>query len=260
MKQLKTIYGPVSSWRLGSSLGIDLLGSKEKICSFDCVYCQLGRQMKKTVKRRDFVSIKDLQRELDLVLPQVSPDVITFSGMGEPTLARNIDDAISSIKKLTSTPLAILTNASLMNRKEVQVSLRNLDIVVAKIDAHSDRLFTKINNPVGGITLNDVITGIKKFKSKFHGKLAIQTMFIDDNIGFAEEISDLINEIDPDEVQINTPLRPCAVTPLNKEQISTIENIFKSKDLEVFSVYSSEKPKTKPLDKMEIFKRRRSVL
>jgi wyosine [tRNA(Phe)-imidazoG37] synthetase (radical SAM superfamily) len=147
-----------------------------------------------------------------------------------------------------------------MNRQEVQSSLRNLDIVVAKVDANSEHLFEKINNPVEGITLDEILQGIKEFKKAFHGKLAIQTMFIDDNKDFAEKISDIIYEINPEEVQINTPLRPCDTTPLNKDQIGNIENIFKKKGLNTLTVYSSEKPKIKPLDKMEVFRRRKSIL
>ena len=110
---MKIIYGPVASWRLGSSLGIDLICSEKKICSFDCIYCQLGKQSGKTTQRKNFIRIDELKKEVIETLDQVSPDVITFSGAGEPTLAKNIDQAYNTIKKITDIPIAIITNSSL---------------------------------------------------------------------------------------------------------------------------------------------------
>ena len=98
---MKIVYGPVSSWRLGKSLGVDLICSKEKICSFDCIYCQLGESWKKTAQRDTFISIEEMKRELLIALNTTSPDVITFSGMGEPTLADNMDLASKTIRTLS---------------------------------------------------------------------------------------------------------------------------------------------------------------
>jgi len=257
---MKIIYGPVSSWRLGKSLGIDLICSEQKICSFDCIYCQLGKQSKKTTQRKDFISIEELRKEVIDTLKIVTPDVITFSGMGEPTIANNLEQAIRTIRKITNIPLAILTNSSLMNNKNVMKSLCMLDIVVAKLDAPNEKLFQEINQPANNITFKSTIEGIKQFKKIYSGKLSIQTMFMDNNIQYAEEISDAISEIEPYEVQINTPLRPCPIKLLTEKQVSKIEEIFKTKGLNTISVYTSTKPKTSPLDKMEIIKRRRSVL
>jgi len=253
---MNMIYGPVSSWRLGKSLGIDLICSKKKICSFDCIYCQLGATYKKTTKRKNYISIDKLKKEIIESLETTDPDVITFSGTGEPTIAKNIDKAIKETKKITSIPLAILTNSTLMNNKDVQKALIKLDIVVAKLDAPSKKLFQEINQPLESISLKETLEGIKNFKEKYSGKLNIQVMFIKNNMDSAEEIADIVSEIEPDEIQINTPLRPCAVKPLSEEQITKIEKIFKDKNLKTISVYKSVKPKTSPMDKIEIFKRR----
>jgi len=253
---MKIIYGPVSSWRLGSSLGLDLICSKKKICSFDCIYCQLGKEPEKTIHRKNFIDIYELRKELEETLEKVTPDVITFSGTGEPTLAKNLDDAIQETKEITDLPLAILTNSTLMNNKEVIKALCELDIVVAKLDASNEKLFQEINRPFEEISFEETLNGIKKFKEKFSGKLDIQTMFIKNNMDFAEEIADVVSEIQPDEVQINTPLRPCAVKPLKEEKLARIEKIFKDKGLKTTSVYTSTKPKTSPMDKIEMFKRR----
>jgi wyosine [tRNA(Phe)-imidazoG37] synthetase (radical SAM superfamily) len=254
---MKIIYGPVSSWRLGSSLGIDLICSEKKICSFDCIYCQLGKQPNKTTQRNNFISIEEMKKEVTGVLEKISPDVITFSGVGEPTLAKNMDLAMEAIRKITNIPSVVLTNSTLMKNKNVQKALLRLDIVVAKLDAPNEKLFQEINQPAEGINFKETVNGIKNFKNKFSGKLDIQIMFIKNNMCFAEEIADIVSEIEPNEVQINTPLRPCAVNPLTEKQLAEIEKIFKDKGLKTISVYRSTKPKTSPLDKIEIFKRRR---
>jgi len=255
---MKTVYGPVSSWRLGKSLGVDLICSKDKICSFDCVYCQLGKTSIKTIERKKFISIDKMRKDIAESLETTDPDVITLSGTGEPTLAKNIDLAIKTIREITDIPVAILTNSTLLGDKDVQKALFEIDRVVAKLDASNEKLFQDINKPVEGINLNDTIAGIKDFKEKFSGRLDIQTMFIKNNMDFAEDIADIVSDIEPDEIQINTPLRPCEVEPLTEEQLDLIERKFRDKDLKTETVYKSEKPKTSPMDKMEIFKRRRS--
>jgi len=257
---MKIVYGPISSWRLGKSLGIDLICSEQKICSFDCIYCQLGKQSNKTTNRKDFISIEKMRKEVIDSLQIASPDVITLSGMGEPTIAKNLDQAIRAMQKITKIPLAVLTNSTLMNNKNVIESLCMLDVVVAKLDASNEKLFKEINQPADNISFKETIESIKNFKKIYSGKLNIQTMFMHNNIKYAEEIANAVSEIDPYEVQINTPLRPCSIKPLTEKQLSEIEEIFKSKDLNTISVYKSTKPKTSPLDKMEIIKRRRSIL
>ena len=150
---MKIIYGPVASWRLGKSLGVDLICSEKKICSFDCIYCQLEKTDRITRQRESFISLDKLKKDLQHALQQTTPDVITLSGMGEPTLAKNMNEAIKIIKELTDLPLAILTNSSLMYDKNVQNDLKKLDIIVAKLDAPNQELFQKISRPAEGITL-----------------------------------------------------------------------------------------------------------
>lgn len=254
---MKIVYGPVSSWRLGRSLGVDLICSKEKICSFDCIYCQLGKPFKKTARTSTFVSIDKMRSELSVALKATSPDVITFSGTGEPTLAENMDLAIKAIRKISSVPLAVLTNSSLMNRKYIRNTLSKLDIVVAKLDAPNEEIFQRINQPADNITFMETNDGIKKFKKIFTGKLALQIMFMYDNMQYVDEITHLAGDIEPDEVQINTPLRQCPVQPLTEKQLGHIQEKFRNIGLNTISVYTSKKPKTTPLDKMELIKRRR---
>jgi len=251
---MKTVYGPVASWRFGKSLGIDLICSPKKICSFDCIYCQLEKTEKITSKRDTFVSIDKVRKEIKKAIEHTNPDVITFSGMGEPTLANNMHEAIETIRELTNIPLAILTNSSLLYDESVQKTLRNLDIIVAKLDAPNQELFQKISQPADGVTFEKTLSGIEAMKKKFYGKFALQIMFIDENRNYAHELAELSREIEPDEVQINTPLRPCALQPLSEKELDDIEKSFTG--LNTISVYHSTKPMTDPLDKIELFKRR----
>ena len=127
---MSIIYGPVSSWRLGRSLGIDLLNTNVKTCSFDCVYCQLGETIQVVTQPKEFISLEQLGRELKAV-SQIEADHATFSGMGEPTLASNLGEAIDMVKSVLDLPIAVLTNSSLMFREDVRGELDRADVVVA---------------------------------------------------------------------------------------------------------------------------------
>ncbi len=244
------VYGPVASWRLGKSLGIDLIG-KEKFCSFDCIYCQLGKTKHKIAERRVFVENSQLEKELN-GLHAIEADVITFSGMGEPTLAKNLGAAARLAKKF-GLPLAILTNSSLFNYEDVQEDLASIDWIVAKLDAPNDEIFEKINRPHEKIKFDEMIDAIKEVRKKAK-KFSLQMMFVKENKKYAEEMADLAREIKPDDVQINTPLRKSPVPPLNKEEIFEIERHFHG--LDTINVYSSPPPKVKPLDYKEMRRRR----
>ncbi|MBN1940642.1 MAG: radical SAM protein [Candidatus Diapherotrites archaeon] len=251
---MKTVYGPVPSWRLGKSLGIDPIC--EKACSFDCIYCQVGRAESKIAKRKKFVDGKKVERELQQALQKTKPDTITFSGMGEPTLALNLAEIQEIARNNSDHPIAILTNSSLLSIKEVRKDLQAFDIVCAKLDACNSRLFQKINRPAEGITFEQTLGGIKKFRTGFNGKLALQVMFIAQNKGNAKDMALLAEEIKPDEIQINTPLRHCPVKPLSKKEIGLIKREFKG--LNVVSVYDAKKPDAKALDLQETLQRRPS--
>lgn len=233
---MNVIYGPVHSWRLGKSLGIDLLCREEKICSFNCIYCELGEGGVKTKERAIYIEIQRLEEELRG--SKFEADVITFSGMGEPTLASNLEEAVKVVKKYSNLPVAILTNSSLLPELEVQRALKQLDIVVAKLDAPDEELFQAINRPIEGIQISDILKALKHFREQFSAKLALQIMFIDLNKQYAKELAELALEIMPDEVQINTPLRYCGVKPLNSREIKDIADEFAALGLNTISVYN----------------------
>ena len=152
-RNYRYIYGPVPSWRLGSSLGIDPLSRDGKVCSFDCIYCQIGETAFLTDERKTFVPAAKIINELDS-LPALKIDYITFSGTGEPTLAENLGQMIKAIKQIRREKIAVLTNSSLMYREDVQRDLFLADFVVAKLDAPSQTIFELVNRPIKTIKIN----------------------------------------------------------------------------------------------------------
>ena len=255
-RNYKYIYGPVPSWRLGSSLGIDPLSKGEKICTFDCVYCQIGKTNLLTDKRDVFVRVSDIVEEIDS-LPRLEIDYITFSGAGEPTLAKNLGQMIRALKKIRNEKIAVLTNSSLMHRKDVQEDLFLADFIVAKLDASTQSIFKLVNQPMDAVKIGTIIKAIKDFKSCYLGKLALQIMFMEQNKKYAKEIAQIAKEIKPNEVQLNTPLRPGKIRPLTKSEMDTIEGYFSG--LNTISVYNAEKKGVKPISSEDTLKRRGKV-
>jgi len=251
---MSIVYGPVPSWRLGRSLGIDLLSTKGKTCSFDCVYCQLDRTVNPLTERKQFVSLSELTADLERVRG-IPADYATFAGIGEPSLASNLGDAIVLAKSLLSLPVAVLTNSTLMTRDDVRRELSLADVVVAKLDAPNEELFRQINRPIVECTLDEIIQGIKLFRGEYQKKLALQMMFIKANKSYASEMARIAEQLSPDEVQINTPLRPCAIQPLTPEDISAIQREF-SKVKRVVTVYEASRPEVVPLNLKETLRRR----
>jgi len=252
----KYIYGPVPSWRLGSSLGIDPLSKDGKVCSFDCLYCQLGETKFLTDERKKFVPGEEVIGELDS-LPTLKIDYITFSGMGEPTLASNLGQMIKAIKKIRKEKIAVLTNSSLMHREDVQKDLFCADFVIAKLDAASQDIFERVNQPMKTIKLDSIIQAIKDFKSCYLGRLALQIMFIEQNKKYAPEIAKIAKEINPDRVQLNTPLRPSRVKPLPKQELEEIKRYFEG--LNVISVYEAQIKEVKSVSEQDTLRRRGKV-
>ena len=251
---MSIVYGPVPSWRLGRSLGIDLLSTRGKTCSFDCVYCQLGRTIHSLDEPKEFVPISKLVLELEQVRG-VQADYATFSGVGEPTLASNLGQAIEIVRAVLGLPVAILTNSSLMPREDIRQELAQADIVVAKLDVPNEDLFHTINRPVIDYSLTEVLEGMRRFRLEFRGKLAVQMMFIEANKECAEDMARIAELLSPDEVQLNTPLRPCAVPPLTLEEMSSIKRAF-SQHRNVLTVYEAPRPEVVPLNLQETRRRR----
>ena len=203
---ISSIYGPVDSWRVGKSLGIDLI-MDPSTCSFNCTYCQLGFIQKITKERKLFIQTENVINDFKASRWKEA-DVITFSGSGEPTLAKNIGEVISEIKKITDKPIAILTNGTLLNDQTVRADILSANLISVKLDAPNDKILKEINRPAEGVNLDSILSGIQKLKKEFRGKIQIQIMFMPQNKNQIEELAKLLNEIKPDEVALNTPTRP----------------------------------------------------
>lgn len=202
-----TIYGPVKSWRLGWSLGVDVL-CVDSICSFECIYCQLGKIHQVTTKRDVFVSTEKVLDDLKKSDWQKA-DVITFSGSGEPTLAANIGEIIGKIKDLTHKPIVVLTNSTLLHQREVRKELLHADKIFCKLDAWSEDTLRRFDRPEKSVNLEKIISGIRHLRLDFSGFLAIQTMILRSLNQFEiERLAAIYQSIKPDEVQLNLPTRP----------------------------------------------------
>lgn len=235
-----TIYGPVRSWRLGYSLGVDPL-LPPKTCTFDCVYCQLGSTRRKVDGPEDvknYVDPQTIRKELASALKklkQESIDYVTLSGVGEPTLYPKLKELVTNLREeVGDLKIAILTNSSLMWRNEVREALSLLDLVVAKLDAVDEETFQAINRPSPRLRISMIIDGLRRFKEEWGSdKLALQVMLIKDVNNSAEylmKLSEIICELSPKEVQLNTVLRPPAekwVKPLELHEMQEAASLIR---------------------------------
>ncbi|MDE1920822.1 MAG: radical SAM protein [Candidatus Omnitrophica bacterium] len=262
IEDFRYIYGPVQSWRMGKSLGIDPLSDKVKVCNLDCVYCQLGKTRHLTNERKEYVDVREITAEIARffeVAGKHTPcftekiDFITFSGRGEPTLAKNLGEMILALRAIRDEKIAVITNSTLMHLSDVQQDLALADVVMAKLDAFNTESFLKIDKPIEGISFERIVKGVKEFKGRYKGRLALQIMFMGQNQEYARKIASLAREIMPDEIQINTPLRPCGVRPLNKGIIKLIKSHFDG--LPAVTVYDRDIEETRPFNVRETIKR-----
>jgi|GEM_PF-220745 len=200
------VYGPVASWRLGRSLGVDLL-LVDSVCSFRCVYCQLGGINVHTAERRVYVPTARALAELGEA-DWRGADAVTFSGSGEPTLAANLGEVIRGARGLTGKSVVVLTNSAHLSDGRVRAELDGADQVFCKLDAADEEGFRRLNRPAPGLTLAGVVEGIRRLREEFAGRLAVQLMLTPANVGRAAEFAPLLRRVRPDEVQVNEPLRP----------------------------------------------------
>lgn len=227
------IYGPVKSWRLGASLGVDLL-LNSSICSFNCVYCQLGDIQIKTAERKIYVPTEKVERDLRLS-DWEKADLVTISGNGEPTLAFNLGEVLQVIREYTGKPSTVLTNATLLNDPTVRQDLKYADHVACKIDAATDAVLKRMNRPVSGISMASIVKGIQTLRGSYAGKLSLQCMFMPTNREDVEALAKLIESLEVDEIQLNTPKRPYPMSWLVENRGNHGEAIVESRILSTIS-------------------------
>lgn len=235
---MKYIYGPVKSRRLGLSLGVSI--TPYKICSFDCAYCQLGKTTFKTRERKEYVQAKEILDELrfwleNIPLESQKLNYITLSGSGEPTLNANIGILLAEIKKMTTVPLAVITNASLLSDPQVRQAVSSADLIVPSLDAVTLSIFQKIDRPGEDIRVEDIINGLVSLKKEFRGKIWLEVMLVkgfNDDLRHIKKMKEVIDQINPDKIQLNSPVRTTAepdILPVEKNKLEKIKEILGEK-------------------------------
>jgi wyosine [tRNA(Phe)-imidazoG37] synthetase (radical SAM superfamily) len=242
---MRVFYGPVDSWRFGRSLGVDPLAGRTKVCPFSCIYCQYGPTVSPSAQRRTFVHVERFRAELD-ALGTLSADCITFAGLGEPTLARNLASLVAEIRRRSDLPVIMLTGSALMPREDVRRDLLSFDRVVAKLDAPDEAVFRRINRPMGGYpySLAAIVEGLRRLRQAYAGQLTLQMMFLRSNLRLATEMAALARSLQPDKIQLNTPLQPALGGPLSASEMRTVERAFAG--LPTHCVYDGERARATP--------------
>ncbi len=237
----KYLFGPVPSRRLGMSLGVDLV--PKKVCSLDCVYCEVGKTTKLTLERQEYILFDSVIKELTHYFNNnPDPDYITFSGSGEPTLNSRIGDIIKFVKQnRPEIPIAVLTNGTLLFDPEVRAELKLADVVLPSLDAATNPVFDKINWPVPGFGIEKYLQGLIDFRKEFDGKIWLE-IFILPEYNFKqlelEKLKEAILKIKPDSIQLNTLDRPGTVADLHSASGEELEEIVRVWNLENIEIIS----------------------
>ncbi|MBF0550729.1 MAG: radical SAM protein [Deltaproteobacteria bacterium] len=212
-RDIRHIFGPVPSRRLGLSLGLDVIPAKT--CPFDCIYCQIGKTTHHTTRPDNFVTAAELLKELRVFLDQADCnfDCLTFSGSGEPTLNSELEDMLVGVRQLTDKPSVVITGGSLMAEATVRRALRLADVVMPSLDSAVQATFEAVNRPVPGLVVAEIIRGMEIFRSEFSGQMRLEVLFVkgyNDRPDEIEALKSAIERIQPDTVEINTVVRPPA--------------------------------------------------
>ncbi len=223
------VFGPVPSRRLGRSLGVDVVPFKT--CTYDCVYCQLGRTTCRTIERKEWVPLEDV---LDDVKAKLStrPDYITLSGSGEPTLFSRLGELIDGIKRMTNVPVALLTNGSLLWQPEVRGAVRDVDLLIPSLDAGDELRFRHINRPHEAISFDLLMEGLGAAREACRGQYWLEVFLLAGYTAIEAEVKKLAQYaalIKPDRIQINTVTRPPAesfAAGVSHERLAELSPLF----------------------------------
>lgn len=238
------LFGPVPSRRLGISLGIDLV--PYKTCSLNCVYCECGATTDLTLERKEYAPTNAVISELKQFL-STSPklDYITFSGAGEPTLHSGIGQIVEFLKNdFPHYKTALLTNGTLFYQQILINEVKKIDLILPSLDAASDPVFRKIDRPVKGLGIQNIITGLVNLRSEFPGTIWLE-IFIVPGVNDSEEeiklLREAIHRIRPDQVQLNTLDRPGTESWVKAATKIKLENIAQHLDWETDIIANFQK-------------------
>jgi wyosine [tRNA(Phe)-imidazoG37] synthetase (radical SAM superfamily) len=241
----KHLFGPVPSRRLGISLGVDLV--PHKVCSLNCVYCEVGKTTNLTIERKEYIPLNDILTELKGYLdndPEL--DYITFSGAGEPLLHNGIGKIITFIKEnYPKYKLALLTNSTLLYDEKVRKEILEIDLLLPSLDAVSKKVFKKLNRPHGKLDNDKIIEGLIKFSKDFSGKIWLEVFIIpglNDSNEELELLKNVIMEIAPNQVQLNTLDRPGTenwIKPVAQSRMEEISEFIEPLPVEIIAKFHS---------------------
>ncbi|MHB8111535.1 MAG: radical SAM protein [Syntrophorhabdaceae bacterium] len=238
------MFGPVPSRRLGYSLGVDII--PPKYCSYDCIYCQIGKTTHKEIIRRSFYDPQDIITQVvDRISGPGRIDFITFSGSGEPTLNADLGFLIRELKTMTSKPVAVITNGSLLCDDAVRKDLVLADIVLPSLDAVSQEIFERVNRPFQQLDIHAMIEGLKIFRREFSGQIWLEIMLIknvNDNPEELERMAKIASETGVDRIQLNTVTRPPSEGSASRIDRATLEEICRLFGPKCEVIASFEKP------------------
>lgn len=242
---MKYTYGPVPSRRLGKSLGVDLI--PKKICTYDCIYCQIGRTTLRTIERKEYVPARTILRDVKEALQEWGDkiDYIAISGSGEPTLNTAIKKVIQEIKKMTAVPVAVITNSSLLQLEEVRQDLLAADVIMPSLDAVTPSVFQTVNRPIPSLAIEQIIEGLATFRKAYKGQIWLEILLcrgINDAAEEIERMREAIRIIRPDKVQLNTVVRPGAedyAAALPLDHLEKIKNALGA-DAEIIAEFAGD--------------------
>jgi len=214
MKSAPRVFGPVWSRRLGVSLGVDPLVFKS--CSYDCVYCQLGRTVRPRLRRSQRIEpsivLDEVRQHLDAIGKR-RLDWITVVGSGEPTLDLGLGSLLRELRRLSDAKLAVITNGSLLTNQDVREELMEADAVLPSLDAGDHATFQAINRPHGALDFVQILEGLASFRHEYPGKLWVEVMLvsgINDSPEALVALERALAQVAAHEVHVNVPTRPPA--------------------------------------------------
>jgi wyosine [tRNA(Phe)-imidazoG37] synthetase (radical SAM superfamily) len=225
------LFGPLRSRRLGLSLGVDII--PRKTCSLDCVYCEVGLTTRFAIDPAPYGDVAAIADEVGTAL-EGRPDIewITFSGSGEPTLNALIGSMIRQIKARMTTPVAVITNGTLLWRPEVRARLLQADAVLPSLDAVSPEAFRRINRPHPLLDPARIVQGLVEFRCDYAGELWLEILLaegLNDDDAEIALLRDAVARIRPDKVHLNTVVRPPAeawARPVSAERMLAVAALF----------------------------------
>ena len=221
----KHVFGPVPSRRLGISLGVDLVVPKS--CNMNCVFCECGATPKLTTQRQRFKDPQEVKDEIKRAIEEVTPDYITFSGSGEPTLSTDIGEIIDWIKANTKSKVCVITNSLLLDDKKVVEEIKNADLVIPTLNSVEDRIFKMINRP-GNVNVSKVMEGLENLSSMYGGEVYLETFIIEglnDSNEHTDKMAQFIKKLRFNKIQLNSLDRQGTEHWVKPASMETLERI-----------------------------------